>query len=77
MNQGVFSDKLNHADNKQIYKKESSNEKENFRLVSILLNLSKIFERYMYDQLKDYFDKILSEYQWGFGKWFSTLNIAY
>ena len=44
MNQGVFSDKLNHADNKQIYKKESSNEKENFRLVSILLNLSKIFE---------------------------------
>ena len=44
MNEGVFPDKLNHADNKQIYKKESSNEKENFRLVSILLNLSKIFE---------------------------------
>ena len=57
---------------KPIYKKESKNEKENYRPESILPNLSKIFERSMYDQLKDYFDKILSKYQCGFRKGFST-----
>ena len=42
------------------------------RPVSILLNLSKIFERCLYDQLKDYFDKLLSKYHCGFRKGFST-----
>ena len=61
VNKGVFPNELKHADIKPIYKKESRNEKEeNYRPVSILPNLSKIFERCMYDQLKDYFDKLLS-----------------
>ena len=51
VNKGVFPDELKHADIKPIYKKESRNEKENYRPVSILPNLSKIFERCMYDQL--------------------------
>ena len=72
VNKGVFPDELKHADIKPIYKKESRNEKENYRPVSILPNLSKIFERCMYDQLKDYFDKLLSKYQCGFRKGFST-----
>ena len=63
---GVFPDELKQADIKPIYKKESRNEKENYRPVSILPNLSKIFERCMYDQLKDYFEKLLSKYQCGF-----------
>ena len=69
---GVFPDELKHADIKPIYKKEARNEKENYRPVSILPNLSKIFERCMYDQLKDYFDKLLSKYQCGFRKGFCT-----
>ena len=72
MNKGVLADELKHADIKPIYKKESRNEKENYRPVSILLNLSKFFERFMHDQLNDYFDKILSKYQYGFQKGFST-----
>ena len=72
MNKGVFPNKLKQADIKPIYKKESRNEKENYRPVSILPNLSKIFERCMYDQLKDHFDKLLSKYQCGFRKGFST-----
>ena len=72
MNKGVFPDKLKHADIKPIYKKESRNEKENYRPVSILPNLSKIFERCMYDQLKDYFDKLLSKYRCEFRKGFIT-----
>ena len=59
MNKGVFLDELKHADIKPIYNKESRNEKENYRPVSILPNLLKVFKRYMNDQLKDYFDKIL------------------
>ena len=72
MNKGVFPDKLKEADIKPIYKKESRNEKESYRPISILPNLSKIFEHYMYDQLKDHFDKLLSKYQCGFRKGFST-----
>ena len=67
-NKGV----LKHADIKPIYKKESRNEKENYRPVSFLPNLSKIFARCTYDQLKNYFDKILSKYQCGFRNGFST-----
>ena len=74
MNKGVFPDELKHADVKPIYKKESRNKKGNYRPVSILPNLSKIFEHCMYDQLKDYFDKILSKYQCRFRKGFSILH---
>ena len=49
VNKGVLPDVLKHADIKPIYKKESRNEKENYRPVSILPNLSKMFERCMYD----------------------------
>ena len=59
VNKGVFLDKLKHADVKPIYNNESRNEKENYRPVSILQNLSKVFKLYLHDQLKDYVDKIL------------------
>ena len=72
VNKGVFSDELKHANIKPIYKKETRSEKENYRPVSILPNLLKIFERCMHDQLKDYFDKLLSKYQCGLRKGFST-----
>ena len=72
VNKGVFPNELKQADIKPIYKKESRNEKEKYRPISILPNLSKIFERCMYDQLKDHFDKLLSKYQCGFRKGFST-----
>ena len=67
----VFPEKMKHADIKPFYKKESRNKKENYRRVNFLRNLSKIFECCMYDQLNDYFDKMLSKYQRGFGKGFS------
>ena len=59
VNKGIFLDKLKHADGKPIYNNESRNEKENYRPVSILPNLSKVFKLYMHDQLIDYVDKIL------------------
>ena len=72
VNKGVFPNELKQADIRPIYKKESRNEKEDYRPVSILPNLPKIFERCMYDQLKDHFDKLLSKYQCGLRKGFST-----
>ena len=74
VNKGIFPDELKHADIKPIHKMESRNEKESYKPVSILPNLSKIFERCMYDQLKDYFEKLLSTYQCGFRKGVSTLH---
>ena len=72
MNKGVFPNELKQADIKPIYKKESRNEKENYRPITFSPNLSKIFERCMYDQLKNHFDKLLSKYQCGFRERFST-----
>ena len=72
MNKDIFAHELKHEDIKLIYKKESRNEKENYRAVKILPNFSKFFERFIHDQLNDYFDKILSKYQCGFQKKFST-----
>ena len=42
VNKGVFPDELKHVDIKPIYRKESTNEKVNYRPISILPNLSKI-----------------------------------
>ena len=51
-----------------MYKKKSKGSKDNYRPVSILSNISKIYERCIYDQIQTYFDKIISKYQCGFCK---------
>ena len=55
-----------------IFKDQSINHKNNYRLVSILPVVSTIFEKLMNNQLSTYFEKILSEFQCGFQKGFST-----
>ena len=56
------------ADVTPAYKKENRSLKDNYRSVSILPNLSKVFERCLYKQITPYFDNILSKYQCGFRK---------
>ena len=51
-----------------IYKKGDRSEKCNYRPVSILSNISKIFERCIYQQMSQYFEGIMSKYQCGFQK---------
>ena len=46
--------------------------KENHKPVSILSNLSKIYEKLMYNQLYEYFDNILVPSQCGFWKGYSA-----
>ena len=55
-----------------IFEKGSKNKKENFRPVSILPVLSKIFEKPMSKQLSTFFENILSKCQCGFRKGYST-----
>ena len=57
----VFPDSLKQADIKLVYENHSRSEKENYRPVSILPNLSKIYECCMYTQMNKYFDPILSK----------------
>ena len=54
------------------YKKKSKTSKDNYRPVSILSNISKVYERCIYEQLQLYFEKILSPYQCGFRKGFNA-----
>ena len=56
------------ADVTPVYKKGNRSVKDIYRPVSILPNLSKVFERCLYKQMSLYFDNILSKYQCGFRK---------
>ena len=46
--------------------------KENYRPVSILSNISKIYETCLYNELSNYFEDIFSDYQFGFRKGISA-----
>ena len=56
--------------------KDEKTEKSNYRSISVLSNVSKIYERPLYDQIYSYFDKIFSIYQCGFCKGISTQHIV-
>ena len=67
---------LKHVNIVPVYKKNNKCEKENYRPVSILSNLSKIYEKLMYNQLYDYFDNILFPVNVASGKGI-VLNTAF
>ena len=60
------------ADVTLVYKKKSKNCKDNYRPVSILSNISKIYERCKYDQIQLFFDSLLSKYQCGFRRGYNA-----
>ena len=55
-----------------IHKKDDKTEKENYRPISILPNLSQVYERLMYNQIYPYFDMLFSKFQCGFRKCFNA-----
>ena len=56
----------------QSIRKKSRLEKTNYRPVSLLPNLSKVFERCMHRQISEYFETVLSKFQCGFRKGYNT-----
>ena len=63
-----FPNDLKEADIIPVYKKKSTLSKENYRRISILPNISKVYERCLYDQIWNYFETRFSKFQRGFRK---------
>ena len=72
IDKGEFPNDLKHTNIVPIYKKNKKCKKENYIPVSVLSNLSKIYEKLMYNQLYEYFDNILFPSQYGFRKGYSA-----
>ena len=53
-----------------MHKKDSKSKKEHYRPISALPNISKIYERFLFKQISEYFEQFLSKYQCGFRKGF-------
>ena len=70
----VFPDKLKLANIIPSHKSGNRTSKENYRPISNLPDISKIYERLLYFQLNNYFDNKLSKFQCGFRKGFSPQN---
>ena len=67
-----FSHNLKLADVTPVYKKKDPTLAENYRPVSVLPSVSKVFERIIQNQIKNYVNEILSPYLCGYRKGFST-----
>ena len=68
LEKGILPDDLKLADVSPIFKKEDSLKKENYRPVSILPHMSKVFERILYKQIDTFMTTKFSPYLCGFRK---------
>ena len=65
---GEFPDCLKQANVSPIFKKDDPLDKENYRPVSILPLLSKVYEKLLYNRLSNYVEKIFNVILCGFRK---------
>ena len=74
ISQGSFTDCLKIAQVIPVYKKGSKTNCSNYRPISFLPPISKIFEKIIFSPLYDYIEKkqLLSDYQFGFQPYYST-----
>ena len=72
IDEGKFPSNLKNSDVTPVYKKDDRLQKQNYRPISILPTLSKIYERILHQQLYDYFNVIFSKYLCGYRKGYST-----
>ena len=71
---GVFPQQLKLADVIPLFKKNERQLKENYRPVSLLSSMSKIFERMMHTQMHNYMSKKLSIFLCAFQKFMNAQN---
>lgn len=74
----MFLNQLKHASVIPIYKKYNKENPDNYRPVSVLPGLSKVFEKVMYDQLGAFLNlnKVICKNQYGFRSGKSTVDAA-
>ena len=67
---GIFPSKLKLAKVIPIYKKDDQHILDNFRPISLLSTMSKVFEKVVFHQVYDYFssNNLFYENQYGFRK---------
>ena len=68
MSSSSFPTDWKYADIRPDFKKDCKADKENYRSISIVLNIGKVYDRLMKDQLYPYFNEIFSKLQCGFCK---------
>ena len=71
---GSFPDKLKLADITPIFKKDDATLAKNYRPISVLPSVSKVFERLIQKQLLSHIDSSLSSYLCGYRKGYSAQN---
>ena len=64
--QNIFPDSLKYAEVTPIFKKSDKANKENYRPISILSKLSKVFERILHKQISNYMENKFSKFLCGF-----------
>ena len=69
--ENIFPNELKLGDVSPIFKKDDSTNKENFRPISVLSAVSKIYEKILTDQINSYMEDILSPDLCGFRKGYS------
>ena len=62
----MFPTSLKVANITPVYKKGSKNSKENYRPLSVLPNIPKIYERCLFQPISNYFENIFSKFRCGF-----------
>ena len=72
LSSSTFPNALKYADVKPVFKKDDKTNKENYRPISILPTLSKVYGRLIYNQMYPYFDKLFSKFHCGFRKGFNA-----
>ena len=68
----IFPASFKLANITSVFKVGCRNQKDNYRPISILPIVAKIFEKLISQQLSSHFDNIFSKFQYGFQKCFST-----
>jgi hypothetical protein len=76
---GCFPTRLKFSEIRPIFKRGDKNKSSNYRPISLLKSLSKIFEKVLYNRLYHHIENnhILSNEQFGFRHALSTENASY
>ena len=72
IDENLFPADLKYANVSPLFKKDDNTAKENYRPISILPSISKIFERLMFQQITSYVSNLLSPYLCGFRKGYNA-----
>ena len=75
ISQQIFPDNMKKANIIPLYKKKDKLDKNNYRSVNLLIALSKVIEKIMFEQIYDYIKPLLHKYLSGFRKGYSCQDI--